>query len=111
MRAKRRVLKVRVSYSVCSEQRSDRNTRNAFSYAAMLLESTAARHRSQRRRTRGAEEIYEETVGAWDAFGKLAEEGDPGVDVDTLAVTGVHDRAILLGLTGIPHSKKRCVLR
>src|SRR5260221_1729706 len=55
--------------------------------------------------------MYKQAVGAWDAFGELAEEGDPGVDVDALAETGVHDCAVLLGLTGIPHSEKRCVLR
>src|SRR6266852_6017605 len=62
-------------------------------------------------RTRSAQEIDEETVSAGDSFRKLAEESDAGVNVDAFSVTGVHDRAVLLGLAGILHGQEWRVLR
>src|SRR5713226_9551341 len=69
-----------------------------------------ARLRSTRR-AGGAEKIDEEVVGAGNAFGKLAEEGNAGVDVYTFAVVGIDEGAGQVLFAGIVHGEKWRVFR
>jgi hypothetical protein len=57
----------------------------------------------------GAQEIDEEAVGAGNAFGELAEEGETRVDVGAFAVAGVDQAAIQVFFAGIVHGEKRRV--
>src|ERR1700751_4591936 len=61
------------------------------------------------RRLRGAEQIHEEAVGARNAFGEFAEEGEAGVDVNAFAERCVDDAAVQIFFAGVVHSKERRV--
>src|SRR5882757_3547601 len=57
----------------------------------------------------GGEQIDEEAVGAGDAFGEFAEEGEAGVDVDAFAEMRVDEAAIEIFFAGVMHGKERGV--